>query len=224
VRDAEREIDSFTEKLNRSASKRTIKRSLSVRIYGDKENTCNREKCAATSARSKSSERASDRYRRTTNRAGERETGGSESAPGCFHSQEVHEPSLQFLDLIQEGNIGLMKAVDKLSGGRGYKFFRLMQPGGFGRPITARSPTRARTIRIPVHMIETNQQTVFTRRARWYRIDTSRPAKRFASRWTSRFEGTQVLKDCGRNPFRLNTDRRKKKTRILATSSKTSRF
>ena len=49
---------------------------------------------------------------------------------------------LQFLDLIQEGNIGLMKAVDKFEYRRGYKFSTSMRPGGSARRSPARSPTR----------------------------------------------------------------------------------
>jgi len=65
---------------------------------------------------------------------------------------------LQFLDLIQEGNIGLMKAVDKFEYRRGYKFSNLcdlVDPPGDHRSIA----DQARTIRIPVHMIETSTRS-----------------------------------------------------------------
>lgn len=61
---------------------------------------------------------------------------------------------LQFLDLIQEGNIGLMKAVDKFEYRRGYKF-STYATGWIRQAITRSIADQARTIRIPVHMIET---------------------------------------------------------------------
>ncbi|MEZ6029636.1 MAG: RNA polymerase sigma factor region1.1 domain-containing protein [Hyphomonadaceae bacterium] len=76
---------------------------------------------------------------------------------------------LQFLDLIREGNIGLMKAVDKFEYRRGYSS-RPTPHGGFGRRSPARSPTRRTTIRIPVHMIETINKIVRTQRQMLHEI------------------------------------------------------
>ena len=61
---------------------------------------------------------------------------------------------MALLDMIQEGNIGLIRAVENLTTGRGTSSAP-MPPGGSGRPLPAPSQTRARTIRIPVHMVET---------------------------------------------------------------------
>ena len=80
-----------------------------------------------------------------------------------FNSEKYTNRGLQLLDLIQEGNIGLMKAVDKFEHRRGYKF-STYATWWIRQAITRSIADQARTIRIPVHMIETINKIVRTQR------------------------------------------------------------
>ena len=79
-------------------------------------------------------------------------------------SKKYTNRGLQFLDLIQEGNIGLMKAVDKFEYRRGYKF-STYATWWIRQAITRSIADQARTIRIPVHMIETINKLTRTSRS-----------------------------------------------------------
>jgi RNA polymerase primary sigma factor len=90
---------------------------------------------------------------------------------------------LQFLDLIQEGNVGLMKAVDKFEYRRGYKF-STYATWGIRQAISRAIADQARTIRLPVHMAETVNKVIRTRGS-WFRSWAANPARqRLPSAWT----------------------------------------
>src|SRR5262249_7896290 len=90
---------------------------------------------------------------------GQEGDGGGEPAPRHLHRQEIHQPRREFLDLIQEGNIGLMKAVDKFEYRRGYKF-ATYATWWIRQAVTRSIADQARTIRIPVHMMEAISKVV----------------------------------------------------------------
>jgi len=96
-------------------------------------------------------ERALTRLKRRRSRSGFRQgrDGEIESPVGRIDSQEVHQRGLQFLDLIQEGNVGLMRAVDKFDWRRGSSSQRMAR-GGFVQAITRAIMEQSHTIRIPV--------------------------------------------------------------------------
>ena len=164
VRDAEREIDSLTEKLGRKRIKVDDQKEFKRRISLTKKRLVQVEVDHNISpVEIKRSLQAIVIGEQQTGQA-KRELVEANLRLVVSIAKKYTNRGLQFLDLIQEGNIGLMKAVDKFEWRRGYKF-STYATWWIRQAITRAIADQARTIRIPVHMIETINKLIRTSRS-----------------------------------------------------------
>jgi RNA polymerase primary sigma factor len=130
---------------------------------------------------------------------------------------------MQFLDLIQEGNLGLIKAVDKFDYSKGFKF-STYATWWIRQAITRAIADQARTIRIPVHMVETINRLVRVQRSLIQELGREPEVEEIAKEMGMPVEKVREIQKISQEPYRSKADRRRRRHHLGDSLPMTTRF